>query len=105
MAKLLDAKRKLTVVSGNSITDEITFNTVAGPRDYEYILTPVKNAEGIVDNIIFSARDITERKTHEVELTEANRKAQESDKLKTEFLSQMSHEDSHCYSSQLLEVL
>ncbi|MBL1213258.1 MAG: PAS domain-containing sensor histidine kinase [Ignavibacteriae bacterium] len=88
----LEAKRKLTMVSGDSVTDEITFNTVAGPRDYEYILTPVKNNEGVVDNVVFSARDITDRKTHEVELMEAKIKAQESDKLKSEFLSQMSHE-------------
>ncbi len=90
--KTLEAKRKLTMVSGNSLTNEIKFKTISDPRDYEYILTPIKNTEGIVDNVVFSARDITDRKTHEIELIEANKKAQESDKLKTEFLSQMSHE-------------
>ena len=37
-------------------------------------------------------RDITERKRIEKELVEAKERAEESDKLKTEFLAQMSHE-------------
>ncbi|MFA6598199.1 MAG: PAS domain S-box protein [Ignavibacteriaceae bacterium] len=37
-------------------------------------------------------RDITERKRVEKELIEAKEKAEQSDKLKTEFLAQMSHE-------------
>lgn len=37
-------------------------------------------------------RDITDQKVYEIELTEAKERAEESDKLKSEFLAQMSHE-------------
>lgn len=41
---------------------------------------------------VWSFRDITERKRNEKELFIAKERAEQSDKLKTEFLSQMSHE-------------
>lgn len=45
-----------------------------------------------MDAVLSMGRDFTERKKNEVELIKAKEKAQESDRLKTEFLAQISHE-------------
>jgi len=52
----------------------------------------VKNAEGETFARIGVVRDITQRKKVEKELIEAKQKAEQSDRLKSEFLAQMSHE-------------
>ncbi|MHB8528717.1 MAG: CHASE3 domain-containing protein [Caulobacteraceae bacterium] len=44
-----------------------------GPRTWESILVPVKNADGVADRIIGSTRDITERVKTEERLREAQR--------------------------------
>lgn len=54
--------------------------------------TLLKNAEGKTYARIGVVRDITQRKKVEKELLEAKLKAEQSDKLKSEFLAQMSHE-------------
>jgi len=55
-------------------------------------ISPYKNAEGELKGIITSSLDITLRKKHELELTEANRKAQIALNIKNEFLANISHE-------------
>lgn len=52
----------------------------------------IKDKNGNVLGLIGVATDITERKRAEKELILAKEKAEESDKLKSEFLAQMSHE-------------
>ena len=61
-------------------------------KDGNYILTDL-NAVLLPDgNIYGSCRDITERKKAESELIKAKEKAEESDRLKSAFLTNMSHE-------------
>jgi PAS domain S-box-containing protein len=54
--------------------------------------TIINDKEGNPIGLIGVATDITERKRTEKELINAKEKAEESDKLKSEFLAQMSHE-------------
>jgi PAS domain S-box-containing protein len=54
--------------------------------------TIINDKEGNPLGLIGVATDITERKSTEKELITAKEKAEESDKLKSEFLAQMSHE-------------
>ena len=55
-------------------------------------ISPIINQKGIITNYLAVKEDITERKRAAEELLKAKEKAEESDKLKTEFLAQMSHE-------------
>lgn len=57
----------------------------------DYLLFPVKSGEETLC-IVQIIRDITERKEAEANLIEAKRRAEDSDNLKTAFLSNMSHE-------------
>ena len=61
-------------------------------KDGDYIKTDL-NAVILPDGTIYgSCRDITERKHFESELIKAKEKAEESDRLKSAFLTNMSHE-------------
>lgn len=53
---------------------------------------PLTDAEGNVTSFITICRDVTERKRQRDELIKAKEKAEESDRLKTAFLNNISHE-------------
>lgn len=55
-------------------------------------IAPIKNDEGKIVNYIKIGEDITDRKRLENQLSQSILKAQESDKLKSSFLSNLSHE-------------
>ena len=55
-------------------------------------ISPVRDEKGIITHYIAIKEDITEKKRMQQELLVAKEKAEESDKMKSEFLSQMSHE-------------
>jgi len=56
------------------------------------IYDPVITEEGRVVGVVETARDITKQKAAEDQLVFAKEKAERADKLKTEFLAQISHE-------------
>ncbi len=56
------------------------------------LIAPLKNHQDHVTNYIYVQECLTERKKAEAELIVARRRAEESDKLKTAFLSNISHE-------------
>ncbi len=58
--------------------------------DAEISVSPYNN--GDTRGAVITVKDITKRKMYENELVEARKKAEESDKLKSAFLSNMSHE-------------
>lgn len=56
------------------------------------LIKPLKDYQANVTHYIYVQEKLTERKNTEAELIVARRRAEESDKLKTAFLSNMSHE-------------
>ena len=71
-------------------TDERRFDGTRMWVEGNYIC--LYDANGCITGQFGVQRDITERKHAEKELIEAKEKAEESDKLKSEFLAQISHE-------------
>ncbi len=68
-----------------SIRGEVPFSGTVGRRIYEYILVPVLGADGEVEAVAGTTRDVTERKESEEALREADRK-------KDDFLALLAHE-------------
>jgi PAS domain S-box-containing protein len=77
----VDLKAQLTMqfemvfMTGRSITSDISFTTpLYGLRDYEYTLSPIQGSIEHIDAVLFSTKDVTERKRLEATLrvTEAN---------------------------------
>ncbi|MDB5311292.1 MAG: hybrid sensor histidine kinase/response regulator, partial [Gemmataceae bacterium] len=64
---------------------EVPFTGANGRRVYDYILVPVFGAGGEVEAVAGTTRDVTDRKRHEDQLAEADRR-------KDEFLALLAHE-------------
>ena len=76
----------------------IGFETIWVNKDGKpiHILENSKAIKGDKGEILYyegTIEDITDRRLAQQELIEAKKRAEESDKLKTEFLAQMSHEE------------
>lgn len=71
--KAFDGKLQIALTTGQSISEEMTLPTVNGLRDYEYILSPIHSTDGSVESVVYTARDITERKQAESLLRESEK--------------------------------
>jgi len=71
--KPFEAKRQIAFATGQSIAEEISLPTVNGVRDYEYILSPINTPDGSIEAVVYTARDITERKQAEELLRESEK--------------------------------
>ncbi len=67
------------------IRGEVPFNGTHGRRIYDYIFVPVIGADGEVEAVAGTTRDVTDRKAMEDELREADRK-------KDDFIALLAHE-------------
>ncbi len=67
----LDAQREVVFATKRPLTQEISYPTLNGIRDYECILSPILSASGSVEAVICTARDITERNQVETSLRES----------------------------------
>lgn len=63
--KHFEAKLQIALATGQSIAEEISLPTVNGDREYEYILSPIHSTDGSIKAVVYTARDITERKQAE----------------------------------------
>jgi hypothetical protein len=90
-----DGYRKLweTISSGKEWHGEFHNKKKNGELYWEHAsISPIRDEKGIITHYIAIKEDITNRKKMQQELVVAKEKAEESDKMKSEFLSQMSHE-------------
>jgi PAS domain S-box-containing protein len=67
------------------IRGEVPFSGTGGRRIYDYIFVPVIGADGEVEAVAGTTRDVTERKEFELAL-------EESDRKKDEFIALLAHE-------------
>ncbi|MBF0496829.1 MAG: response regulator, partial [Deltaproteobacteria bacterium] len=58
----------------------------------DLLVTPIRNADGEIVNLIATSTDITKRKQMEEELRQAKQTAEEASRSKSNFLANMSHE-------------
>lgn len=70
---LLAHYRRVLAADKPVLTRDVLPDTPAGPRTWESILSPVRNAAGQTDRIVGSVRDITSRVKTEARLREAQR--------------------------------
>jgi len=82
-----------SLYAGNEWRGEHLNRTKSREKYWESVLiSPIKNAEGKINNFIILSEDISDRKKMEIDLVLAKEKAEESDRLKSAFLANMSHE-------------
>ncbi len=93
--KSTDDYKKLweTIILGNEWTGEFHNKKKNGELFWESaIISPIKDENGLVTNFLAIKEDITQRKKMEQELIAAKEKAEEMNRLKTNFLANMNHE-------------
>jgi len=82
-----------TILSGKTWSGEFLDKKKDGELYWESArISPMVNKDGDITHFVAVQEDITEKKKMIEELVIAKEKAEKSDKLKTEFLAQMSHE-------------
>lgn len=82
-----------TILSGKDWEGEILNRNKKGGLYWEHqIISPVINDEGITTHFVAIKEDVTEKKRMIQEIIDSKERAVASEKLKTEFLAQISHE-------------
>jgi PAS domain S-box-containing protein len=86
LAAKLQGQIQQVCASRESLSDETEYISPSGvARHYEYIFSPVLGADGTVEAVAGSTREITERKRAEAELIEAKRAAEFANQSKDRF--------------------
>ena len=81
------------ITAGKEWRGEIINKKKDGTLYWEYtLISPLRDKNDIITHYIAIKEDITKQKEMTEELIRAKEKAEESDRLKSEFLAQMSHE-------------
>lgn len=81
----LAAQQSLVFATGQPITDEASFPTVDGIRDYEYTISPISDIHNNSEAVVVAVRDITEQKLATAATSEALAKEEELIALKSHF--------------------
>lgn len=91
-ADMHDAEIDRVISTRAPIRGEIPFTGTNGTRVYDYIFAPVLNADGEVEAIAGTTRDITDREAAEQALRRQAASLAEADRAKDDFLATLSHE-------------
>lgn len=83
---------KTVIATRQPIRDEVPFVGAEGLRIYDYIFVPVFGADGEVEAIAGTTRDVTERKQMEQELQTRAEELAAADRKKDEFIALLAHE-------------
>jgi len=81
-----------TISSGNEWKREVLNKTKTGLKYWENVVISPIIEDSKIQHYVIVKEDITKRKMMESEIIKAKEKAENSEKLKSEFLAQMSHE-------------
>ena len=92
LAARLDRQIRQVIDTKQPVRDETPYTSHLGERQYEYIFVPVLGADGSVEAVAGSTRDITDRKRAENEVRAAKDDAEHANKAKDRFLAILSHE-------------
>jgi PAS domain S-box-containing protein len=93
LAAKLQHQIQQVFASREGLSDETPYTSPTGAVGYyEYIFSPVLAADGTVEVVAGSTRDITERKRVEAALIEARQAAEAANQSKDRFLAMLSHE-------------
>ncbi len=85
LAARLHGQIQTVIETRSPLRDETPYSSFKGQRFYEYIFVPVFGAEGSLEAVAGSTRDITDRKTMEDALRKADRR-------KDDFIALLAHE-------------
>lgn len=91
-AEMHDREIEQVVATRKPIRGEVPFNGTFGRRIYDYIFVPVFGADGEVEAVAGTTRDVTDQKEHEKALELARQNAENANRAKDKFLAILSHE-------------
>lgn len=87
-----DTQREAVFRTGKPVTDETSFTTVQGVRDYEYTINPISDIDSDIEAVIVTVKDITKHKQAAVEASIALAKEKEMSALKSQSVFVVSQE-------------
>ncbi|MDM4772707.1 PAS domain-containing protein [Solimonas sp. SE-A11] len=91
-AEMHDREIEQVVATRQPVRGVVPFNGSFGRRMYDYIFVPVFNAQGEVEAVAGTTRDVTEAQESEQKLQRLADELAEADRRKTEFLAMLAHE-------------
>ncbi|HEY0913655.1 MAG TPA: PAS domain-containing protein [Solimonas sp.] len=91
-AEMHDREIEQVVATRQPVRGVVPFNGSFGRRMYDYIFVPVFNAQGEVEAVAGTTRDVTEAQESEQQLQRLADELAEADRRKTEFLAMLAHE-------------
>ena len=91
-AAMHDREIEQAVATKQPVRGEVPFTGTNGRRIYDYIFVPVFGADGNVEAVAGTTRDVTERKEAEQQLVAAKAAAEAGSRAKDDFLAALSHE-------------
>ncbi|HAA29517.1 MAG TPA: hypothetical protein DCE56_19755 [Cyanobacteria bacterium UBA8553] len=87
-----DTQREAVFRTGEPLTDETSFTTVQGVRDYEYTINPVSDIYSDIEAVIVTVKDITKHKQAAAEANIALATEKEMSTLKSQSVFVVSQE-------------